>query len=184
MNDLLIELMQKLDSKAGRFAMLDRYYQGTPPLAFLAPEAKKALGNRFGVLGSNLCKLAVTALSERLRVTGFTVDGGDSTELWADWLRNDLDQLAPVAHREALTLGSSFVIVWADPAGLPSISVEDARQVDVLVDPGTRETVAAVKRWNSKNATHAVLYGPDVIRSTQSGFRGRCGRFQDRGEDR
>lgn len=163
MNELLIELLQKLDSKAGRFATLDRYYQGTPPLAFLAPEAKKALGNRFGVLGSNLCKLAVTALSERLRVTGFTVDGGDSTELWADWLRNDLDQLAPVAHREALTLGSSFVIVWADSAGLPSISVEDARQVDVLVDPGTRETVAAVKRWNSKNATHAVLYGPDVI---------------------
>lgn len=158
MTDLLTALLQRLDQNTGRFSTLDRYYAGQSPLTYLSPEAKEALGNRFGVLGSNLCRLAVTALSERLRVTGFT-----GPDVWADWIRNDLDQLAPVAHREALTLGSSFVLVWADSAGRPSISVEDARQVAVVREAGSRTITAAVKRWSTDTATVAVLYEPDRI---------------------
>ncbi len=75
-------------SRAARYAELDRYYTGTQPLAFLSPEAKTALGNRFGLMSSNIPHLAVTALAERLRLTGFTGDD----DLWADWIRNDLDQ--------------------------------------------------------------------------------------------
>ena len=55
-------------------------------------------------MASNLPRLAVTALAERLRITGFSGD----TELWADWIRNDLDQTVGVAHREALLLGDSL----------------------------------------------------------------------------
>lgn len=158
MNTILTTLVQKLDENTARHSRLDNYYRGQPPLAFLAPEAKEALGNRFGVLGSNLCRLAVTALSERLRVTGFT-----GADVWDDWIRNDLDQLAPVAHREALTLGSAFIIVWADGDGRPTISVEDARQVAVVRDPASREIIAAVKRWTAGNESWAVLYGPERI---------------------
>ena len=86
------------------------YYRGEQPLAYLAPESKAALSNRFGRMASNLPRLAITSLAERLRITGFTGD----PELWADWIRNDLDQTSGVAHREALLLGDSFVIVWAD----------------------------------------------------------------------
>jgi hypothetical protein len=78
-------------------------------LAFLAPEAKTALGNRFGRMASNVPRLAVTALAERLRINGFS-----DPDLWADWIRCDMDQLSGVAHREALLLGDSYVIVWAD----------------------------------------------------------------------
>lgn len=156
---ILQALLQKLDEDTATFSRLDRYYQGTPPLAFLAPEARDALGGRFGVLGSNLCRLAVTALSERLRITGFSGDA----EVWPHWIAADMDQLAPIAHREALTLGSAFVIVWADGAGRPTISVEDARQVAVVRDPGTREIIAAVKRWTTATETHAVLYQADTI---------------------
>lgn len=158
-NPILTGLLQKLDEDAGKFSRLDLYYRGTPPLAFLSPEAKDALGGRFGVLGSNLCRLAVTALSERLRITGFA----GTHDVWTDWLANDMDQLAPIAHREALTLGRAYVIVWADAAGAPLITVEDARQVAVIRDPGTREIIAAVKRWETATATHAVLYQPDAI---------------------
>ena len=54
MNDLLTTLLQKLDEPAARYAELDRYYTGTQPLAFLSPEAKTALGNRFGRMASNI----------------------------------------------------------------------------------------------------------------------------------
>lgn len=157
---VLKDLLQRLDEPAHRYAQLDRYYEGRQPLAFLAPEAKTALGNRFGRMASNIPRLAVTALAERLRITGFS-----DPSIWGEWLRNDLDQLAGVAHREALLLGDSYVIVWADRLGRPAVSVESAKQVAVLTDPGTRQVYAAIKRWEDPNrkTTEAVMYLPDVI---------------------
>ncbi|MGK2855212.1 MAG: phage portal protein [Microbacteriaceae bacterium] len=169
-DELLTQLIQRLGEPLARYADLDRYYSGNQPLAFLSPEAKTALGNRFGLMSSNIPRLAVTALAERLRITGFTGDPA----LWADWIRNDLDQTSGVAHREALLLGDSYVIVWADQFGRPNVTVESAKQVTVMTDPGTRQTVAAVKRWEDKraNVTHAMLYLPDRIvrlRADQTG---------------
>ena len=160
-DELLTLLIQRLGEPLARYADLDRYYTGKQPLAFLSPEAKTALGNRFGLMSSNIPRLSVTALAERLRITGFTGDAG----IWADWVRNDLDQTSGVAHREALLLGDSYVIVWADRFGRPQVTVESAKQVTVMTDPGSRETVAAVKRWEDKraNVTHAMLYLPDRI---------------------
>lgn len=160
-DELLTALIQRLNEPLARYAELDRYYTGNQPLAYLSPEAKVALGNRFGVMASNIPRLAVTALAERLRITGFLGDPG----LWADWVRNDLDQTSGVAHREALLLGDSYVIVWADQFGRPKVTVESAKQVGVLTDPGTRQIVAALKRWEDKarKTTEAVLYLPDRI---------------------
>lgn len=157
---LLEDLLQRLNEPAARYADLDRYYQGKQPLAFLAPEAKVALGNRFGVMASNIPRLAVTALAERLRITGFS-----DPSIWPDWIRCNLDQLAGVAHREALLLGDSFVIVWTDRFGRPLVTVESAKQVAVLTDPGSREVYAAVKRWEDTNlkTTEAVMYLRDRI---------------------
>jgi hypothetical protein len=160
--DLLTILLQGIDMPAHRYSELDRYYRGHQPLAFLSPEAKTALGNRFGRMCSNIPRLAVTALAERLRITGFE---GAAADLWPDWTRNDLDQLSEVAHREALLFGDSYVIVWADQFGRPTASVESARQVAVHIDPGTRQIVAAVKRWEDRyeSVSYAVQYLPDRI---------------------
>lgn len=160
-DELLTALLQRLSEPTARYADLDRYYTGTQPLAYLSPEAKTALGNRFGVMASNIPRLAVTALAERLRIVGFSGD----TALWSDWQRCDLDQTSCVAHREALLLGDGYVIVWADRFGRPKVTVESTKQVAVLTDPGTREIVAALKRWEDKTrkTTEAVLYLPDRI---------------------
>lgn len=166
-NEVLTSLLQRLDEPAARYAHLNAYYTGTQSLAFLSPEAKTALGQRFGRMASNIPRLAVTALAERLRITGFT-----GADVWADWLRNDLDQLAAVAHREALLLGDSFAMVWADGLGRPQVTVESARQVAVQCDPGSRQVVAAVKRWETKTTTEAVLYLPDSITRLRANHTG------------
>lgn len=159
MNELAA-LLRKLDEPAARYADLDRYYEGRQPLSFLSPEAKLALGNRFGRMASNIPRLAVTALAERLRVTGFS-----GADVWPDWIRNDLDQLSGIAHREALLLGDSYVMVWADRSGRPKVTIESARQVALLTDPGTREAYAGIKRWEdtTRKTTEAVVYLPDRI---------------------
>lgn len=156
--ELLTQLLQRLDEPVATYTELDRYYDGTQPLAFLSPEAKVALGTRFGRMASNIPRLAVTALAERLRITGFT-----AADVWAEWIRNDLDQTSGVAHREALLFGDSFVIVWADTLGRPNVTIESAKQVAVQRDPATRQIVAAVKRWETKTTTEAALYLPDQI---------------------
>lgn len=170
MTDTLHRLMQRLDERQHVLASLDAYYAGTQPLAFLAPEARQALGTRFGRMASNIPRLAVTSLAERLRITGFRAAGTPSPELWASWVRNDLDQLSGVAHREALALGRSYVVVWAGTDRRAQVSVESAHQMSTLTDPGTRRTLAAIKRWEAPDPanpagmlTHAVLYQPDQI---------------------
>lgn len=158
--NLLTALLQKLDEKLSTYNELDAYYAGTQPLAFLTPEAKDALDSRFGRMASNIPRLAVTALAERLRVTGFT-----GAEVWPDWIANDLDQTSGIAHREALALGKSYVIVWAaGKDGKPKVTVESARQMAVVTDPGTRRIVAAVKRWETPTSTEAVVYEADTIK--------------------
>jgi hypothetical protein len=156
--DLLTQMLQKLDGKLAAYANLDLYYAGKQPLAFLSPEAQLALGSRFGRMASNIPRLAVTALAERLRVTGFS-----GQNVWPDWTGNDLDQTSHLAHREALALGSSYIIVWADVTGTPTATVESARQVAVATDPATRRITAAVKRWETDKTTEAVLFLPDTI---------------------
>lgn len=160
-DDLLVELLQQLDAPQGRIANLERRYNGTSALTFLAPEAKAALSNRLSRISSDLARLTVTSVSQRLKVTGFT-----GAELWDDWLRNDMDQLSTIAHREALAFGASYVLVWQGKSG-PQVSIESSKQVSVLRDPGSREVIAAVKRWrdqlHGKAETHAMLYLPDRI---------------------
>ncbi|GAA4756033.1 phage portal protein [Gordonia alkaliphila] len=167
MTDTLTTLLQKLDQPAAVYDENERYYSGRQALAFLAPESRDALGDRFGRMASNIPRLAITSLTERLRVTGFS-----GVDVWDDWLRNDLDQQSTIAHREALLLGASYAIVWADQFGRPKVTIESARQVTVITDPGTRQIVAALKRWETETTTEAVLYGPHEIvrlRAEQTG---------------
>lgn len=161
--DLLKKLNERLDTTVPALTRLDQYYAGEQPMAFLSPAAKEAIGQRFDRMTSNLPRLAVTSLAERLRVTGFTRDRTPDAAVWAAWKRCDMDQLAPLVHREALTLARSFVAVWADDQGRARVSVESARQVTVLRDPASREVTAALKRWVAGGRGHAVLYEADQI---------------------
>ena len=164
------ELDQALNVRAPALHRLGQYYAGEQPLAYLSPEARKAIGQRFDRIAVNLPRLAVSAIAERLRVTGFAgADGQRLTELWAAWVRSDLDQTSPQAHREALATGESSVIVWANAAGKAVASVESGAQVAVYRDAGSHEVLAAVKRWTelrpdgTEGDTRWVIYRPDRI---------------------
>ncbi|MBD0862734.1 phage portal protein [Gordonia sp. zg691] len=164
------ELDQALNVRAPALYRLGQYYAGEQPLAYLSPDARKAIGQRFDRIAVNLPRLAVQAIAERLRVAGFTdAEGKLDRALWAAWVRSDLDQTSPAAHREALGMGESAVIVWARPDGKAVASVESGSQVAVHRDAGTHEVLAAIKRWTelrpdgTEGATRWVIYRPDRI---------------------
>lgn len=155
--DLLVELCHTLDGPQHRYSQLDAYASGKQPLAYLSPGAKLAVPALSRIV-SNIPRLAVTSLAERLRITGFK-----GADIWADWLANDLDQTATLLHREALLFGDAYVICWSRPDGSPLVTVESPRQVAVIKDPATREVTSAVKRWTTKTTTEARVYLPDRI---------------------
>lgn len=159
MSDDLIELLQKLSAHAVEYRENDLYYAGQQPLAFLSPESKAALSNRFGRIASNIPRLAVNSIAERLRVTGFV----GTADVWSEFIRCDLDQWSGVVHREALALGQSFVIVWVDADGQPLVTVESAHHVAVKRDPATRQVVVAVKRYTTETETHAYVFYADHV---------------------
>lgn len=156
-SDLLVELLQALDAPQGQYSELERYATGNQPLAFISPESRKALGNRLSRMSSNIPKLAVSSLVERLRISGFS-----DSRAWDLFVANDLDQIGPQAMTDALTYGSGFVLVWAKD-GRPVASVESPREVTVLRDPADRSVFAAVKRYRTKTTTEAYVYLADEI---------------------
>lgn len=166
MNTQIKNLSDKLDATVPKLLQLDRYWHGQQPAAFLSADAKEALGDRLRMLSVNFPRLAVTALAERLQVTGFRTDGPDSQPddaLWQVWRRNGMEDAAAQAHTDALAYGRSFVMVWADNAGRPVITVESPLQTAVVRDPATRHVTAAFKRWIDGSTGHATLFEPDKI---------------------
>lgn len=159
----LPDMLQLLDEQQANYSRLNSYYRARQPMAFLAPEAREALGERFTRMATNIPKLAVTSLAERLRITGFHRGGRPDSTVWDAWTANDMDQYSGAVMREALATGTGYVIVWANSDGSPRVTAESSRQVAHTTDPGTGATTAAVKRWDTSRTTEAVLYLPDEI---------------------
>ncbi len=159
--NLLDELFFALNLRQGAYAKYDRYYRGQQAMGFISAESQRAIGNRLAHLVVNVPRILVNSLAERCRILGFDPDAS----VWDDFIANDLDQQAGIVHRTALLYGQSFVIVWADADGNPTVSVESPLNVQVLTDPATREITAGIKRWSDrlKGETHAMVYLPDRI---------------------
>lgn len=166
--DLLVRLIGELDARQHLLGRLDSYYEGRSPASFMSASDKIALA-KFDSISANVCRAAVLATQERLRVSGFTGPDG----VFDLWTANNLDQLhSAVGHRDALLYGGcgAFVICWASPDGRPVASLESAKRVQVVRDPVTREITGAVKRVRDTVAgtTKVWVYLPDRIEAWAS----------------
>ncbi|WP_435595172.1 phage portal protein [Tsukamurella tyrosinosolvens] len=166
-NTTFIKLMQAIDAPAAQHGRLNRAYAGLSPLSFLSPESQSVLGDRLRRLSVNIPRLLVDSVAERLRVTGFS-----GVDIQPEWLRSQLDQLAPVCHKEALVLGGAYALVWAGADGRPQVTIESAQQVASTTDPATRRITAAAKRWTTDSTTEATLFLPDRIERYRAGTTG------------
>lgn len=166
---LLIEMQQRLTAGLHRRTENRAYWEGRQALAYLAPEAVQALGNRFGVLSVNYARVAITALTERLRLNGI-----DGVPVWDTLLSLDYDTLADTLHREALLQGESFALVWADDQGNPTVTIESGEAMAVKRDDVTRQIVAAIKQVTVKESpatkgyTDVWLYQAETVEHWRS----------------
>jgi len=161
-----------LDGRQGQMQLLEDYYRGNHPLLYASSRFRAAFGNMFMGFSDNWCGIVCDALDERLDVDGFRMssDAGDAADddAWRIWQANGLDAQSQMAHHEALVKGYSYALVWANPDDdeTPLITIEDAREMVVALERGTRKRLAALKRWQDDDdakTTYATLYLPDRI---------------------
>lgn len=161
-------LLQRLDNAQPVVRRRDMYFRGDQPLRFMAGKVDpKIMGFK-----SNLAKVAVNAVAERIRLEDVTamVDGRDVTDRARKLVRDaDLPMLMQAILVDMLAVGSAYMIVWVDEFGRPVVTGESAEEVAVERDPITRGVTAAIKRWTVTDAagmeleTHVVKYLPTEI---------------------
>lgn len=161
------QLGQRLDVALPAITARDRRYRGIQPLRFASDDIQGDL-KYFSI---NVCRLAVDAVAERMRVKRIEVAarGRDLSELATEsWVRNNMDQLLQPLLVDALALGSAYIIVWQTD-GRVTITPESAMNVTVDRHPVTGHVTSALKRWNVLDGAgavaseHRVSYGPNEV---------------------
>lgn len=161
-------LLTRLEAVQPVVARRNMYYRGEQPLRFMVDKVDpKVMGFR-----SNLAKVAVNAVAERIRLEDVKASIGsrDVSERARKLVQDsDLPMTLQAIFTDMLAVGSAYLIVWVDSFGRPVVTGESAEQVAVERDPITREVVEAVKRWDVVDANgvvreqHVVKYQRDKI---------------------
>ncbi len=178
-----------LRARQSAYLKYRRYYDGDQPLAFATDKFRNAFGSVLKEFAYNLCAVVVDTPADRLEVTGFGVEGSDTStagaDAWAIWQQNRMDVRAGEAHQEALRSGDAYVIVWPDETGQPILYPQPACLMAICYDeeqPG--KTLWASKIWQTREKLVRLnLYYPDriekyVTRSKSDGLPEKAQAFE------
>ncbi|MER5643941.1 phage portal protein [Streptosporangium sp. NPDC002524] len=169
--DWIVYLEGKLNAQrsAGQ-KYVDYYDSENKNLQFAQQKFSEIFGGMFTGWRDNFCALIVDSISERLRVQGFRMGPDepadkDATEIWQ---RNFLDADSNSAHIDALVQGSSYVTVWGDSDDEPQMVPENAQDVVVQYEPGSRRRLAAAMKQYSDDwgSEHVTLWTPKRVFTT------------------
>lgn len=132
------------------FELLQRYYDGDPPLAREPERLTRKYRELLVMARSNWLALVVDVVDERLQI-GSIASSKEPTQdvkAWKWWQLNDMDGVSPQIHQAALTYGLCYVSVWPDGAeGAPKIMGESPLSTHVRFDSETGEATIAIRIW-------------------------------------
>lgn len=164
-----IEIASRLLQKnRTRYTVTERYYSGDHDLAFATDKFKNAFGSLFREFALNLCPAVVDALKDKLILTGFGVEGGETSaaeEAWKIWQRNRMGKRSGEIHKEAIKSGDAYAIVWPDAAGRATIYPQRAGTCMIRYDEETPGKILwAAKYWETVELRPRLnLYYPDRV---------------------
>jgi hypothetical protein len=150
-----------------RLEILNDYLIGNAPLPRGAERAKEAYEAFMRMARSNFAHLIVSALAERLRLTGFrSAAESDETgdpQLGNLWTRAGLNVLSADVHKAMLGLSQAYVIVGEidEDTDAAVVTYEDPRWIVGMPDPdNSRRLIAALKiKYDvATNMDRAYLY--------------------------
>jgi hypothetical protein len=194
MNKDIEQALTNIRANSARYDKTTRYYDGDQDLAFATEKFQNTFGTLFREFALNLCPVICDAVRDKLRVTGFSVEGRNAGSLPASdsaedtqagslrsdaraiWQRNRMATRAGEIHKEALKNGDAYAIVWPDSTGEAVIYPNKAANISVVYDddaPG--RVVWAAKMWLAADKhTRLNLFYPDRIEKYISRTQGEA----------
>lgn len=157
-----------LKANVTKYAKTTRYYNGDHDLAFATDKFKNAFGSLFREFALNICPAVVDALRDKLIITGFSVEKGESDvsdDAWKIWQMNRMGKRAGEIHKEAIRNGDAYAIVWVDANKRLTIYPNKAESCTVFYDEETPGKVMwAAKYWRTVDKKFRLnLFYPDRI---------------------
>lgn len=139
-------------NRRARLELLNDYMIGNAPLPRGADRAREAYEAFMRMARSNFAHLIVSALAERLRITGFrSAAESDETgdpELGSLWHRAGLNIISSDVHKAMVGLSEAYVIVGDvdEDTDAAVVTYEDPRWIVGMPDPENgRRLIAALK---------------------------------------
>ena len=131
------------------------------------PYTVDEVNEQFAPFSVNLCKTAVDAVAERIRLKGVDLEDEDLTARARRlFQRANFDAVLPALVTEMLALGKSYALVWPDSRGVISVTAESPLAMTVDRDPIAGDVTRALKTWSVDRGRgleqYAALYQPDV----------------------
>jgi hypothetical protein len=172
--DWMAWMSGKLGMQQSHMRKYQEYYDSEEKtLAFAQEKFKQEFGSLFNDWRDNFCSLVVDSLSERMRINGFRFGDNDKADKDAAeiWQRNFLDADSNAAHIDALVVGQSYLIVWADDDQNATITPQSGHDVVVQYKPGSRrDLLIGFKRFYDDWGTeHATLWTEKNVFTSQIG---------------
>jgi hypothetical protein len=197
MNKDIEQALFNLRANSARYDKTTRYYDGDHDLAFATEKFQNTFGALFREFALNLCPVICDAVRDKLRVTGFSLEGAVSDQRSAVgkngsdsldslnspdsatrliWQRNRMATRAGEIHKEALKNGDAYAIVWPNVAGEAVIYPNRAANITVAYDDDAPGRIAwAAKMWLSVDKhTRLNLFYPDRIEKYISRTQGEA----------
>jgi hypothetical protein len=162
-------MLKALAKEQAHFTLLERYYDGDAPLPEGADGHSRAYRRFQRKARLNVAQLAVSAVRERMRISGFRTGAADDengdNEARRLWKANNLDVYSADLHTNFLKFGEAYAIVgMAQGREYPLVTVEDPRQVHAVTSPeDPSRVIAAVKVFSEGGMHYAYFYYSDEI---------------------
>lgn len=150
-----------------RFNLLTDYLTGNAPMPRGAERAREAYEAFMRMARSNFARLVVSALSQRLRITGFRSAAEDDETGDPDisnlWQRAGLNVIAADVHKAVFGLSETYVIVGEIDADTDAavVTCEDPRWIVGMPDPDNERRLIAslkIKYDRAANVDRVYLY--------------------------
>jgi Phage portal protein, SPP1 Gp6-like/LAGLIDADG-like domain len=143
-------LATDLSARNTNSRLLQRYYDGDHPMAYVHRKAKASYNKLIAQAVSNFPLLIIDSVNDRLAIQGFRMGSEEADALvWGEmWQPNNLDIFSSMIHQQSLVTGISYASVWPDEVGRPRIRGESSFEVIHEVDPADPLKVrSAMKMW-------------------------------------
>ena len=166
--------LDSLKKRAVNYKLCRDYYNGAHRLDFIPADFRRDFAALLRRARLNMCPAVVTAVRDRLKLTGLTGDKDDQKlkdDIAAIWRRNRMEQRAGEVHLESLMVGDSYVIVWpSQRTGEVTFYPQYAEMVTVEYDDEEPDLIIrAAKWWKLEDGRVALaLYYPDVIENYET----------------